>query len=69
MEDCYHDSYSGAPADGSARTRGCSPVARVLRGGSWFNDPTVARSADRGRVDAADRGYDDGFRPARIVSP
>ena len=41
-EDCYHDSYDGAPADGSAWTGGdCSSVSR---GGSW--EP----SADRVRL-------------------
>ena len=34
VEDCYHDSYRGAPSDGSART-GPSDCRRVLRGGSW----------------------------------
>ena len=48
VEDCYHDSYKGAPTDGSAWTTGdCS--ARVLRGGSWFTYPgTSARRAAAG---------------------
>ena len=34
VEDCWHESYEGAPSDGSAWTSGdCS--RRVLRGGSW----------------------------------
>ena len=38
VEDCYVDSYAGAPIDGSARRSGCgSDVRAVLRGGSWFN--------------------------------
>jgi formylglycine-generating enzyme required for sulfatase activity len=32
--DCYHDSYDGAPADGSARTAGKCDSGRVVRGGS-----------------------------------
>ena len=45
-EDCYHDSYGGAPSDGSAWTSGdCRQ--RVLRGGAWVNDPQLLRSAFR----------------------
>lgn len=45
-DDCYHDSYRGAPADGSAWTSGdCS--RRVVRGGSWNDTPDGLRSADR----------------------
>ena len=40
IQDCYNDSYSGAPSDGSAWESGnCSE--RVLRGGSWFDDTVV----------------------------
>ena len=36
VEDCWHVSYHGAPADGEAwRTPNCS--RHVLRGGSWMN--------------------------------
>lgn len=34
--DVYHDSYKGAPADGSAWTSGGNQNVRVLRGGSWY---------------------------------
>ena len=33
--DCLHESYRGAPGDGSAWTRGGDCERRVLRGGSW----------------------------------
>ena len=62
--DCWNDSYNGAPADGSARTSG-SCGQRVVRGGSWDNDPQHARAADRSRNGAADRSGDLGFRLAR----
>ena len=38
VEDCWNDNYAGAPADGSPWTDG-GCTRRVLRGGSWFNEP------------------------------
>jgi len=66
VEDCYEDSYSGAPTDGSVRiVSNCS--RRVLRGGSWSNDPRFLRSANRNRNDPSDRGDLGGFRVARTL--
>ena len=66
VADCWNDSYRGAPSDGSAWTSGeCG--RRVLRGGSWSNGPRNVRSAIRGRVVTADRGYASGFRLVRVV--
>ncbi|MEF8734005.1 MAG: SUMF1/EgtB/PvdO family nonheme iron enzyme [Candidatus Accumulibacter meliphilus] len=66
VQDCYQDSYTGAPADGSAREGGkCE--ARVLRGGSWTHSPQFARSAYRIWVAPASRGDDSGFRLARTL--
>ena len=46
VQDCYRDSYSGAPTDGSAVVaRHCS--LRILRGGSWNYFPQLLRSAYR----------------------
>jgi formylglycine-generating enzyme required for sulfatase activity len=46
LEDCWNESYQGAPSDGSAWTSGdCSK--RVVRGGSWSSDPQLLRSAFR----------------------
>ena len=64
LEDCYHDSYVGAPSDGSAWTSGdCRN--RVLRGGSWT--PISPRAAFRGRSFPHDRYNNFGFRLARTL--
>ncbi|MFZ4807384.1 MAG: SUMF1/EgtB/PvdO family nonheme iron enzyme [Hyphomicrobiaceae bacterium] len=65
-EDCWHDSYHGAPSDGSAWTTSCTDGSlRVLRGGSWNYDPRDLRSADRISVSSDDRGIIFGFRVGR----
>jgi formylglycine-generating enzyme required for sulfatase activity len=40
---------------------------RVLRGGSWVNRPSNARSAERGKYVPDSRGNDTGFRVARSL--
>ena len=67
-EDCYHDSYNGAPLDGSAWTTGdCS--RRVLRGGSWVDPPKNLRSAYRLRFITDFRSLIFGFRLGRTLTP
>jgi formylglycine-generating enzyme required for sulfatase activity len=64
VEDCWNDSYRGAPKDGSAWTAGqCGQ--RVLRGGSFDSQARYVRSASRFRYDADVRYYANGFRVAR----
>ncbi|MEQ9329398.1 MAG: formylglycine-generating enzyme family protein, partial [Rhodospirillales bacterium] len=66
VEDCYKNSYSGAPTNGSANTTGdCRK--RVLRGGSWSNNPVNLRSANRFRGDTGSRVSFYGFRIARTL--
>ena len=62
VEDCYHQSYEGAPVDGRAWTDAGSCVARVLRGGSWNNDADNARSSARNNNDPGNRNDNIGFR-------
>ena len=68
VEDCWNDSYAGAPADGTAWEQGNCP-ARVVRGGSWGRDPGLLRSAYRGRSPSGIRSYLIGFRVARRLTP
>jgi formylglycine-generating enzyme required for sulfatase activity len=66
VEDCYHDNYNGAPADGSAWSESnCS--GRLARGGSWVNDPRDIRAAVRAVADTAGRYGDTGFRIGRTL--
>lgn len=67
VQDCYHDSYAGAPTDGSAREDGaCDYHYRVLRGGSWNDRPNLLRSASRYRgTPSPPRGTNVGFRLAQ----
>jgi formylglycine-generating enzyme required for sulfatase activity len=65
-EDCWNESYEGAPKDGSVWSRGnCS--LRVVRGGSWNYVPRGLRSADRSRSNPSDRSNNLGFRVAKTL--
>ena len=68
VDDCWNDSYAGAPADGTAWERGnCD--ARVVRGGSWGSLPMALRSAARFENFAGGRSSVVGFRVARRLTP
>ncbi len=68
VQDCWNRSYQGAPTNGSAWECGdCS--LRVLRGGSWVNDPWLLRSATRAWSSTSNRSYGNGFRVARTITP
>jgi formylglycine-generating enzyme required for sulfatase activity len=67
-EDCYHDSYNGAPANGAAWTSGdCS--RHVRRGGSWYLYPYYLRSASRDGHPASDQDSYTGLRVGRTLAP
>jgi formylglycine-generating enzyme required for sulfatase activity len=70
IEDCYADTYgAGQPSDGSAFAMS-STSFRVLRGGSWGNEPDALRSAARYRDYPTNRYDVTGFRLARtLVTP
>ncbi len=62
IEDCWHNSYAGAPKDGRAWDKSGDCSFRMLRSGSWFFDQNYARSASRGHLNTNVRNYDLGFR-------
>ena len=63
-QDWMHDSYAGAPSDGSAWE---TPVGmyRVARGGGWYGDGYTCRSAYRGNGGPDTESSAVGFRLAR----
>ena len=66
VQDCYNDSYRGAPNNGEAWERGeCS--LRVLRGGSYYGISRDLRSAIR--LGYSIRSDLNGFRVARTLAP
>jgi formylglycine-generating enzyme required for sulfatase activity len=70
VQDCYHQTYAGAPTDGAAWTGVCEtssygPVYRVLRGGSWDFCPYSCRAADRNSNVPEHRHNLIGFRVVR----
>jgi formylglycine-generating enzyme required for sulfatase activity len=67
VADCWHASYKGAPADGSAWDEP-SCRTRVIRGGSWLEDGSYMLSSTRFKYDASVRQSQNGFRVARTRS-
>ena len=65
MADVWHDSYKGAPTDGSAWTTHGNQSRRVLRGGSWLFGNDSARVDRRSDTDSSYRSDDVGFRVAK----
>jgi len=66
VEDCYKDSYNGAPRDGTAVIWDKCP-SRVLRGGSWDSIPRSLRSSFRLSWSPNFRCAFLGFRVARTL--
>jgi formylglycine-generating enzyme required for sulfatase activity len=65
VADCYHDSYAGAPADGSAWDAGADCPLRPRRGGAWNESSHDSRNSARVGVYATARNNDFGFRVVR----
>jgi len=61
VQDEWHDSYNGAPTDGSARESGAG-ANRVFRGGSWYDTARGCRSAARAHYAPRTRNLRLGFR-------
>jgi formylglycine-generating enzyme required for sulfatase activity/class 3 adenylate cyclase len=63
VEDCWHRDYQGAPIEGSAWIdKNCG--SHVIRSGSWKNDTSYIRPANRDHYDTGVRYPTHGFRVA-----
>lgn len=67
VEDSWHDNYDGAPTDGSAWLGRDDPSFRVIRGGSWRNDPQIVRAAVRRKRNTGVQFDTLGFRLMRML--
>ena len=65
VEDLYHPTYEGAPADG--RAWGSGEGERVTRGGSYASRTVIIRSALRGHANPGWRDFLVGFRVAMTL--
>ena len=64
VQDCWNDSYEGAPSDGSAWESGDCDY-RGVRGGAWYSYADWLHSASRGGTTRARRDSEWGFRLAQ----
>jgi formylglycine-generating enzyme required for sulfatase activity len=65
VEDDWHDSYNGAPADGRAWVSSPRGTSRVSRGGSWYSSSADSFRASRRGICSPDHGDEfTGFRCA-----
>ena len=53
VSDAWHETYAGAPADGSSWSSDARDPQRVIRGGSWKDRYYGLRSASRRPIDAS----------------
>ena len=77
VQDCMHESYEGAPGDGSAWETDCQisdrpgtegQVMRVRRGAGWNYLPHGMRAARRGAYPSSIRSWTLGLRVVRQLS-
>jgi formylglycine-generating enzyme required for sulfatase activity len=65
-QDWYHETYYGAPTDGSAWLSGGEQKYRVVRGGSWSGLASRTSFASRGHNKPDLRNLNDGFRVVAV---
>ena len=67
--DDWHDNYKGAPKDGTAWIENSNTRRKVMRGGSWSNNPLQCRCAYRFDHYRVNNGLNYSFRVVCGVEP
>ncbi|MBD1808857.1 SUMF1/EgtB/PvdO family nonheme iron enzyme [Microcoleus sp. FACHB-SPT15] len=65
--DHWHENYDDAPITGEAWIDDSNNQKRLIRGGSWFNEPFLCRSASRWYGDINQKSHNIGFRIIRSL--
>ncbi|MEP0790183.1 MULTISPECIES: SUMF1/EgtB/PvdO family nonheme iron enzyme [Cyanophyceae] len=65
--DHWHESYDNAPITGEAWIDCSNNQTRLIRGGSWRNEPLLCRSASRWHNDVKQQSHNIGFRIIRSL--
>jgi formylglycine-generating enzyme required for sulfatase activity len=60
--DHWHENYDKAPTNGDEWLNNSKSQTRVMRGGSWINDPSMCRSSSRFHQNASEMFKHVGFR-------
>ncbi len=67
VQDCWNEDFAAVPPDGSAALAGTCSL-RILRGGSWKDEPRSLRASYRTRLPTAIRVNFNGLRVARTLA-
>lgn len=68
VSDAWHESYMGAPVDGSSWNSDDKQLRRVIRGGSWRERYECHRCAYRNPIDASTKNDSIGLRCVKAAS-
>lgn len=66
-DDCWHANYLGAPSNGRAWKSNGDCEKRVVRGGAWYSQSKMQRSAIRNKMRISSKGNGTGFRLVRSL--
>jgi hypothetical protein len=69
VDDIWHDSHEGTPANGAAELQDGDPTYRVIRGGSWHNETELVRPAIRFKRHSKVQFDTLGLRVGRTIGP